>query len=264
MATRPTRYAALLSGGLDSAVALKLAAASGHVAACLFFDYGQKALARECRAARTMAAALRAKFEIIDIRWLGKIARSALVDKSRPLPHVKRSCLADRRTAARTARAVWVPNRNAVMLSLAAAYAEAARCDAVVAGFNREEGATFPDNSKPFVRAMNEALRVATSGKVALYCPLIDMDKAQIVRTGIRIGAPLDAIWSCYAGGRRFCWKCESCARLERALTENKRLDWFKRINPHAGGGARASGVRPFPSLRSSSASDPLTTHAGK
>lgn len=234
MPAKQKKYAALLSGGLDSAVALKLAAASGAVAACLFFDYGQKALASERRAARTMAAALRAKFEIIDIRWLGKITTTALVDKSRPLPHVKRSCLADRRAAARTARAVWVPNRNAVMLSLAAAYAEAARLDALVAGFNREEGATFPDNSKPFARAMDKVIRLATSGKVRLYCPLIDMDKTRIVRTGIKIGAPLHAVWSCYAGGRRFCWKCESCARLERALDRNGKLDWFKRINPHA------------------------------
>jgi 7-cyano-7-deazaguanine synthase len=233
--TGKRRFVVLLSGGLDSAVALKVAARRGRVAAALFFDYGQRALARERAAARAIAARLGTKFEIINIRWLGKITGAAIVDPSIPLPRLKAADLRDRALALKTARAVWVPNRNACMISIGASYAEALRCDAVVTGFNREEGATFPDNGKAFVRAMDRVLAIATSGKVKLFCPLINMDKAAIVRKGLSIRAPLDAIWSCYDGKRRFCWKCESCARLERALAYNNSLEWFKRINRNAG-----------------------------
>jgi len=229
------RYIALVSGGLDSAVALKLAADAGVAALALFFDYGQRALARELAAARALAAGIGTKLKVVDMRWLGKITSAALVNKSAPLPKMSQTGLRDANLARRTARAVWVPNRNACMISIAASYAEALGCDGIVAGFNREEGATFPDNSKAFVRAMNAALKISTGGKVSLYCPLIDMDKAQILREGVRADAPLGAIWSCYDGGRRFCWKCESCARLERALRRNRLLEWFKRINPNAG-----------------------------
>jgi 7-cyano-7-deazaguanine synthase len=229
------RCIALVSGGLDSAVALKLAAEAGAVALALFFDYGQRALARELAAARAIAAGLQVRFKVVDMRWLGEITTAAIVDKSAPIPAVNTADLQDKKLAKKTARAVWVPNRNACMISAAASYAETLECDGIVAGFNREEGATFPDNSKAFVRAMNAVLKVSTGGVVSLYCPLIDMNKAQIVRKGMKINAPLGAIWSCYDGGRRFCWKCESCARLERALRQNTSLDWFKRINPHAG-----------------------------
>ena len=144
---RKKRFIALLSGGLDSAVALKLAGDSGAVALALFFDYGQKALSRELAAARKMAAGLRIPLEVVDMRWLGGITDAAIVKKSRPLPRVKVGNLRSASFTRKTARAVWVPNRNACMISIAASYAEALRCDAVVAGFNREEGATFPDNS---------------------------------------------------------------------------------------------------------------------
>ena len=81
---------------------------------------------------------------------------------------------------------------------------------------------------------MNKTLQISTGGKVALECPLIDMDKTRIVKYGIEIEARLDRVWSCYRGGAKFCWRCESCARLERALRRNKRLGWFKGVNKNA------------------------------
>lgn len=229
------KHISLVSGGLDSAVALKDAADKGGVAVALFFDYGQRALEREKRAAQAMAARLAGRFEIVDMRWLGGITGAAIVDKRAKLPALDAGALCDKAATMKSARAVWVPNRNACMVSIGAAWAEALGCEAVVAGFNREEGETFPDNSAAFVSAMNALLKISTGGKVRLHCPLIRMDKARIVRHGVAIGAPLGEIWSCYDGGRKFCWRCESCARLRRALESNGRLDWFMRVNRHAG-----------------------------
>lgn len=201
--------------------------------AAFFFDYGQRSLARERAAAADMCGALGVELKIIRLPWLREITASSLVKKSVPLPILAPDRLDAR--PRRTARAVWVPNRNACLVSIAASFAEALRCDSVVAGFNREEGESFPDNSKAFSDAMDQTLLIATDGKVRLLCPLIDMDKAQIVKYGIETGAPLDMIWSCYEGRRAFCWRCESCARLERALRRNGRLDWFRGVNRHAG-----------------------------
>ncbi len=224
----------LVSGGLDSAVTLKHAVDAGTAALGLFFDYGQRALPQERAAARAICKAAGVDFRTVPLSWLGKISPPCVIDGNAPLPTVYSGDLSQSSRMRQSARAVWVPNRNACMVSIGASFAEALGCNAVVAGFNREEGASFPDNSREFVRAMNETLQISTSGRIALECPLIDMDKTRIVKYGIEIEARLNRIWSCYRGGAKFCWRCESCARLERALRRNKRLDWFKDVNKNA------------------------------
>ncbi|RKY25570.1 MAG: 7-cyano-7-deazaguanine synthase QueC [Planctomycetota bacterium] len=224
----------LVSGGLDSAVTLKHTVDAGAAVLGLFFDYGQRALRKERTAARTMCKDLGADFRVVGLHWLREIAPAAVVKKGAPLPTVYSGDLSQSSCMRQSARAVWVPNRNACMVSIGASFAEALGCNAVVAGFNREEGASFPDNGREFVLAMNKTLQISTGGKVALECPLIDMDKTRIVKYGIEIEARLDRVWSCYRGGAKFCWRCESCARLERALRRNKRLGWFKGVNKNA------------------------------
>ncbi|UCC68708.1 MAG: 7-cyano-7-deazaguanine synthase, partial [Armatimonadota bacterium] len=110
---------------------------------------------------------------------------------------------------------------------IGAAFAEGLEADTIVAGFNAEEAATFPDNSAEFVAACNAALRFSTRREVRLLSYTQDLAKAEIVRLGLRIHAPLACIWSCYLGGREHCECCESCARLERALREAEAWEWF-------------------------------------
>ncbi len=225
----------LLSGGLDSAVNLKRACDDTGVAAALTFDYGQRAAAREAAAAALMCRQLGVSHRLIDLPWLAEICRTALVNEEETIPRLRPDELGERHvTSGETAEAVWVPNRNGVFVNIAGAFAESLGAETIVAGFNAEEAATFPDTSPEFVSAANSALALSTRGSTRLVSYTLDLTKTEIVRMGREIKAPLESVWSCYRGQRQECWECESCARLERALREAGAWEWFHthRITP--------------------------------
>lgn len=204
---------ALVSGGLDSGVAAaRFVADGGKVTHALFFLYGQRAAPREAAASRALAQRWGATWTPIELPWLGELAScagSALTDRSRALPRGS----AEEPGDAASAAAVWVPARNAVFVAIAAAFAEAHGADCVLAGFNREEGATFPDNSAAFVAAATAFLGHGTRTKVAVESPTLELDKAGIVAAARALGLGPEDFWSCYDGGDQPCGTCESCRR---------------------------------------------------
>jgi len=222
----------LLSAGLDSTVNLKCALDCGRVVAALTFDYGQRAARRERRNAAAMCGRLGVRHEIVSLPWLRRITRTALVARERAVPRPRAERLDDPASAQRSAERVWVPNRNGLFLAVAAAYAESLGARQVVAGFNAEEAATFPDNSPQFVQAYNKALRFSTLTRVQVKSHTARRRKAAILRLGVKIGAPLDLVWCCYEGGRRMCGRCESCLRFVRAVKAVGREDWFREHHP--------------------------------
>ncbi len=210
---------ALLSGGLDSTVAAALYARDLPLEAGLFVDYGQRAAVPERRAARAVAAALGIPLEETESPLLSKLCRNHGLSATAPgsLPEPARGELDDSTAAARSAAAVWVPNRNGLLLSMAAAVAEARGIGVVVAGFNAEEAATFPDNSAEFLAAFNAALRFSTRSGVRVESPTLTMSKVELLTAGRGVGAPIDVSWSCYRAGPEPCGRCESCQRRNRA-----------------------------------------------
>jgi 7-cyano-7-deazaguanine synthase len=207
----------LLSGGLDSVVATWAAQRDHEVAAALTCDYGQRAAAREIAAAGQVAAKLGCPHIVVHLPWLGQLGRNALTDPTLAVPEPGADALDDRDVTERTASAVWVPNRNGVMLNVAAAYAEALDCQVIICGFNAEEAATFPDNTPEYMAALDACFAFSTSTGVRVISPTAHLTKPQIVALSKRIGAPLEDVWSCYHGGPEPCNKCESCRRLARA-----------------------------------------------
>jgi 7-cyano-7-deazaguanine synthase len=201
---------AILSGGLDSTVSLAAAARRMDVVLALTFDYGQRAARREREAASRIARRYRVPHRGVAVPWLAALTRTALVNRKAALPRHEMS--------ERSAKAVWVPNRNGVFIEIAAAHAESLGASRLITGFNREEAATFPDNSPAYVRAVNRALSYSTANGVRVVSFTGGLDKKAIVRLGRKLGAPLDLIWPCYEGGRAWCRACESCLRSLRAL----------------------------------------------
>ena len=201
---------AILSGGLDSTVSLAAAVRKMEVVLALTFDYGQRAARREREASARIARHYRVPHRVIRTPWLAALTGTALVNRQAALPRHEMS--------ERSAKAVWVPNRNGVFIEIAAAHAESAGATRLVTGFNREEAATFPDNSKAYVGAVNRALSYSTANGVRVVSFTIDLDKRAIVRLGRKLGAPLGHIWPCYEGGKAWCGSCESCLRSLRAL----------------------------------------------
>jgi 7-cyano-7-deazaguanine synthase len=216
----PRAAIALLSGGLDSVVAAGLwLEGGGSIARCLTFDYGQRAYAREKDAAQRFAARHGLAVECVALPWLASVSRaagSALVDVGSRLPEGTLAAPGDDASAL----AVWVPARNCVFLAIGAAYAEAAGAGAVLAGFNREEAATFPDNSEAFVGAASAFLRAGTKAGVRVEAPVQGLDKRGIVAAARRLGIRRSDLWSCYRGDAVPCGRCESCLRSERAWAE--------------------------------------------
>lgn len=211
------RCVVLLSGGLDSLVAAALSRPEHALALAVTCDYGQLAAPRELAAAAAQAEWLGCEHRCVALPWLGELGGSALTEPGRELPAPAREDL-DSAAAVASARAVWVPNRNGVLVNVAAAYAESLEAEAVVCGFNAEEAMTFPDNSPQFMTAAEGLWRWSTARGLRLLSPTAALDKAAIVGAGRRIGVPLSLVWSCYRGEARPCWQCESCRRLRRGL----------------------------------------------
>ncbi|MBI4563948.1 MAG: 7-cyano-7-deazaguanine synthase QueC [Planctomycetes bacterium] len=200
---------ALLSGGLDSTVAFAMRARDMVLA--LTFAYGQRAATREIETARRIARRHDIPHRAVELPWL---RGGSLTDRSAPLPSPDLQNVAMTRASA---KAVWVPNRNGVMIAVGAAIAEQIGAGVLVVGFNREEAETFPDNSVGFLVATNRTLEYSTQGRVRVESPTIYWNKARIVREAQKRRIPLDDIWPCYEGGRRWCGRCESCLRALRA-----------------------------------------------
>lgn len=207
----------LLSGGLDSAVCLAHGVRDGTVILCLTFDYGQQAAQREVEAAAALSRHYGVPHCTISLPFLAQVTSTAL-GTGADLPEPEVTALDDPGQAASTALRVWVPNRNGVFINVAAAFAEHLGADAVVAGFNREEAAAFPDNSAGFVAAATAALGYSTLNRVRVVSYTQHLDKTEIVRLGKRLRVPFELMWSCYRGGAEICGRCESCLRFLRAL----------------------------------------------
>lgn len=219
----------LLSGGLDSFVASALARRTVVPALALTVDYGQKAARRELAASYALSRRLDVPHRTVYLPFLREAAQGALVDRGRDVPRPAAADLDDvAGAAASAAAAVWVPNRNFAFIAMAATWAEANQVKHVVVGFNREEAATFPDNTVAFLDAVNAALKYATRNGVEVISPTAEMDKKGIVAAAMAEDLPLEECWSCYLGGDEPCGACESCRRFDRALDAAGARAWFE------------------------------------
>ncbi len=218
----------LLSGGLDSVVNFKKAMLNTDVELILTFDYNQSSRVKEIKATRLVSERYKILHHVIPLPFLSDMD---LALSRNNIPDFNEKRLDDSSYSIKSAKAVWVPNRNGVFLSIAGAYADRYGIDLIITGFNREEGSTFPDNSPEFIDRTNKAFRFSTLKHPKVKSYTIDMSKNEIVKLGIEIDAPFEYVWSCYRGEERMCGRCESCQRLKRALNENGFTQEFARRN---------------------------------
>ncbi len=210
---------ALLSAGLDSVVAFKKELDEHGIALAITFDYGQRAAAKEIEMAKRICKRYGVRHVVMELAWLEDITCTSLVNRGEKVPEPAEKDLDEIKGKAKeTAHLVWVPNRNGLFINIASSYGDAFGYDRIVTGFNAEEGATFPDNTPEFVKAINKSLSYSCEKKVEVVAPVISMNKEEIIREGVKINAPLDLSWSCYFAGAKPCGKCESCMRRARAF----------------------------------------------
>ncbi len=214
-----TRAIVLLSGGLDSTVAATLAKERGFEIHALSFDYGQRHT-RELESAKLVAKTLGCASHTVLHLPIGAYGASALTDKAIAVPTGR-----DEAQMGGDIPPTYVPARNIVFLSLALGLAEARDADAIFIGANALDYSGYPDCRPEFFDAFTEMARLGTKrgveGRpVRIEVPLQHMTKADIVREGKRIGAPLELTWSCYQGGDKACGICDSCVLRLKGFRE--------------------------------------------
>jgi 7-cyano-7-deazaguanine synthase len=199
----------LLSGGLDSATCLAIASRDFEVYA-ITFDYGSRHT-REIAAAKTLAAHYKVKKHTVMKIDLAAIGGSSLTDDNIPLEKAKPA-----KEIGKAIPSSYVPARNLTFLSLGVALAEVVGARKVFIGANSVDYSGYPDCRPEFISAFQKAADVGTragvEGKpVIIEAPLLRLSKSEIIKKGAALGVPFVFTWTCYAGGKKACGKCESC-----------------------------------------------------
>ena len=198
----------LLSGGLDSATCLAIARSQGFDCYCLSFNYGQRHCA-ELQAAERVVKALGAVEHRVLNLGLAQFGGSALTDPNInvPVDGVQPGI-----------PVTYVPARNTIMLSLALAWAEVLGSRDIFVGINAVDYSGYPDCRPEYLAAFEKMANLATrSGvegvKLSIHAPLIDLSKADIIRTGAALGVDYGLTVSCYQADEqgRACGVCDSC-----------------------------------------------------
>jgi 7-cyano-7-deazaguanine synthase len=216
----PRRAVVLLSGGMDSTTCLAWALAESFACHTLAIDYGQRHRV-ELRAARQVAEALgvRDHREVaVDLRAIGG---SALTDSVEVPKDRAENTIGD------AIPVTYVPARNTVFLSLALGLAESIGAADLVAGMNALDYSGYPDCRPEFVRAFEALARVATKAGVEgtsfrLHTPLMELDKAGVVRLGHSLGVDFALTHSCYdpAPDGAACGRCDACQLRRKGFRE--------------------------------------------
>ncbi|MFH1125832.1 MAG: 7-cyano-7-deazaguanine synthase QueC [Candidatus Altiarchaeota archaeon] len=206
----------LLSGGLDSSVTAYIAKKKGFELYALTVRYGQRHI-HEVESARKIAKALGVvEHKIVDLN-LKLFGCSALTDKKIKIPK-DRSCS---EISSSGIPNTYVPARNAIMLSIALAYAETLDADEIYIGAHCLDYSGYPDCRPEFIQAFQKMADLATKRavegrKIKIRVPLIQKNKKEIITGGKKLGVPFEFTRSCYSEGEKSCGSCDSCKlRLE-------------------------------------------------
>lgn len=215
----------LLSGGLDSTTVLAIAKSQGYAPYALSFRYGQRHVV-ELAAAQRVAEAQGVERHVvadIDLRVFGGSALTSDVE-------VPKHESADELAA--DIPVTYVPARNTIFLSFALAYAETVGASDVFIGVNALDYSGYPDCRPEYIRAYETMANLATragveGSKLTIHSPLLEMSKADIIRTGLEFGIDYGLTSSCYdpddAG--RPCGHCDSCLLRLKGFAEAGAID---------------------------------------
>jgi len=206
-----------LSGGVDSTTLLYRMLDDGYEVDALTFNYAQRHQ-KEIDCAKGVAQRLHVTHRIIDLSCLGSILGDSALLGGKDVP----SC----HYTEEAARKTIVPNRNMIMLAVAAGYAEAHEIPEVFYAAHKNDATIYPDCRAEFVEALTPAIRLATAWHpVELRAPFVDLTKAEIVRIGLGLSVPYELTWSCYKGEELPCRSCPTCIEREEAFAINDALD---------------------------------------
>jgi 7-cyano-7-deazaguanine synthase len=215
----------LLSGGLDSTVTAYVAKKQGYELSALTFLYGQKH-DKEINAAKRISSTLSIADHVLFNIDLSQFGGSSLLKES------KKSITKPNHVSkiGKNIPDTYVPGRNTVFLSVALALAETRDAEAIFTGVTALDYSGYPDCRPEYIKAFQHVANIATKktvtgGKIIIKTPLIDLNKAEIIRLGVQLNVSFKDTWSCYNGREKACGQCESCQLRLQGFQQAQLLD---------------------------------------
>ena len=207
---------AIVSGGMDSIALVHHLVDQGHVVDVISFDYGQRHR-KELNFAQDCAERLNLAWHLVDLSNLTDLlATSALTNSVMEVP--------DGHYAEDTMRITVVPNRNAIMLNIAAGLAVSIGAKHIATGVHAGDHYIYPDCRPQFIDATERMLKIANEGFInpefSMLAPFVNSTKADIARLGDRLNVPWESTWSCYKGNEIHCGACGTCFERREAFAE--------------------------------------------
>jgi 7-cyano-7-deazaguanine synthase len=223
---------AVFSGGLDSTTLVYDLLSKDHCPVLLSFDYGQKH-SKELDYADRTASKLGLEHQIVDLRVLKSLLSHSALTSDADVP--------EGHYAEENMKATVVPNRNMIMLSIAAGFAVDRKLKFVATGVHAGDHFIYPDCRPLFMNHLQDAILAGNDGfhafelhavGSALYpmgtgavlTPFIHMTKSDIALKALELGVPLEETWSCYKGGDVHCGRCGTCVERLEAIAEGQQM----------------------------------------
>jgi 7-cyano-7-deazaguanine synthase len=195
----------IISGGMDSALAAFIAKNLGFDIIALHFNYSQRTQEKELECFYKICDDLKVNNKyVLDLDFFKQIKASALIDESLevPLNGIKPGI-----------PITYVPFRNGIFLSIAAAIAQKEEANAIFIGVVEEDSSGYPDCRENFITSMQNSINLGLKDNtnIQIYTPLIHLSKEEIVKKAYELGVKLEHTWSCYKNSDIACGLCDSC-----------------------------------------------------
>jgi len=210
----------ILSGGLDSTVlAHDLIKNKNFDLIAISFDYGQKHK-KELKCAESQCHILNMPHKILDLSFMNVNFKSSLLNSGEDIPegHYEDENM----------KSTVVPNRNMILLSIAAGVALSEKRNFLFYGAHGGDHAIYPDCRKEFIESMQKTLKLCDWEHLNLQVPYLNLDKSEIVKKGLELNVDFSKTWTCYKGLDKPCGKCGSCVERLEAFEKNNTHDFLE------------------------------------
>ena len=199
------RAVCIMSGGMDSTLSAQMMKNDGYEIIAIHFNYGQRTQTKEQECFDLICEHLKvSQTYSLDLDFFKHLGVSALTDSKIdvPISGVEEGV-----------PITYVPFRNGIFLSMAAAIAEKEGAELISIGVVQEDSSGYPDCRETYIQAMQNAINLGTKDEtdITIHMPLVHLLKSEIVKKSIELGSPLSLTWSCYKNEKEACGVCDSC-----------------------------------------------------
>ncbi|MDF1876915.1 7-cyano-7-deazaguanine synthase QueC [Sulfurimonas sp. SAG-AH-194-L11] len=195
----------IMSGGMDSTLSAQMMKDDGYEIIAVHFNYGQRTQKKEQECFDSICKYLKVYKEYsLDLDFFKHLGASALTDTSLDVPVSG---------VEKGVPITYVPFRNGIFLSMAAAIAEKEGAELISIGVVQEDSSGYPDCRETYIKAMQDAINLGTKDEtnIKIHMPLVHLLKSEIVTKSLELKSPLELTWSCYKNEDKACGVCDSC-----------------------------------------------------